>query len=391
VNTRQVAHLLGRNQGPEFFFQQAWSELGNVVIPKAVNLNRPLERFHMVLRGRVVIATNNMASTSPEALQNLIQNFKVTGTHSQFKSITPINMSGADCFAWPYLFRPRQGGASSLYINGTRVDPLGVPAGLPLTTFGNTGTYDFEVHYDIQVIPVLPAAAKVAAIPWLWQQKDWGDSLQIQLQFGDHTSLGTPNGGGTAFTFSAFGSGSGSPQVTLFTNYEILGALANQIQTAVVIRSTQNVPSGILSANSNTLQRLQLLQKQRTLNVMVKSGTLLAGTSQGVTAYATLSDVIFDQTQVIVDNKPVRNNFANYAQKEYAGYAFDTVLPQGYLNFPFLDSMNPLTAYPADQLSGGSTFEIDSAIIGGAGGVIAEIVQEQYLGTPGITSTSSAS
>ena len=384
MNTRQVAHLLGRNQGPEFFFQQAWSELGNVVIPKSVNLNRPLERFHMVLRGRVVIATNNMASTSPEALQNLIQNFKLTGTHSQFKSITPINLTGADAFAWPYLFKSRPGGASSLYINGTRVDPLGVPAGLPLATFGNTGTYDFEVHYNIPVLPVLPAAAKVAAIPWLYQQKDWGDSLQIQLQFGDHTSLGTPAGGGTAFTFSAFGSGAGSPQVYLFTNYEILGALANQINTAVVIRSTQQVPSAIISANSNTLQRLQLLQKQKTLNVVLKAGTVLAGTSTGVTAYGTLSDTIYDQTQLMVDNKPIRNNFSNFAQKEYAGYAFDSVLPQGYLNFPFIDSMNPLTAYPADQLSGGSTYEIDSAIIGGAAGNLSEIIQEQSLGTPGL-------
>jgi len=99
--------------------------------------------------------------------------------------------------------------------------------------------------------------------------------------------------------------------------------------------------------------------------------------------YSTLSDQIFQQTQVIVDNKPVRNNFLNAAYKEYAGYSFDARLPQGYLPFSFIDSMNPLTAYPADQLAGGSVFELDSQVLTGAGTNFAEIIQEQYLGVPG--------
>jgi len=45
--------------------------------------------------------------------------------------------------------------------------------------------------------------------------------------------------------------------------------------------------------------------------------------------------------------------------------------------------MNPLTAYPADQLAGGSVFELDSQVLTGAGTNFAEIIQEQYLGVPG--------
>jgi hypothetical protein len=378
LTVRQVASLLGRNQGPEFFFQQSWTALGQVVIPKAVNLNRPLERIHMVWQGRIVIGTGNMTTVGAESVQGLIQNIKLNGTHAAFKALTPINLSGQTAFAWPKLFRPRGG---SIYINAALQDNLGIPAGFSTAAiFGNTGTYDVEIHYDIPLIPVLPAAAKIAAVPFLYQQKDWGDTLQIQLAFADATTLGTA--GTAVFTFSAFGSGAGTPQVFLFTNYEILGALAESVQSAVVIRNAQAVPGGTITATSSTLQRLQLLQKQKTTNVLLKSGLSQPATSAGVSAYITLSDGIFQQTQIIVDNKPVRNNFLNAAYKEYAGYSFDARLPQGYLPFSFIDSMNPLTAYPADQLAGGSVFELDSQIATAGATNTAEIVQEQYLGNP---------
>lgn len=378
LTVRQVASLLGRNQGPEFFFQTAWTALNNVVIPKAINLNRPLERLHLVWQGRIVIATANMTNVAVESLQNLIQTIKLTGTHAAFKAITPINLTGADAFAWPKLFRSR---GATLYINGARQENLDIPAGFSAqTVFGNIGTYDVEIHWDIPLVPVVPAAAKLSVIPFLYQQKDWGDTLQVFLTFADATALGTA--GTATFTFSSFGSGAGTPQLFLFTNYEILGALAESVQSAVVVRNTQNIPQGNITATSSTLQRLQLLQKQKTTNILLKSGLVQAGTSAGVTVYNTLSDAIFEQTQVIVDNKPVRNNFLNAAYKEYAGYSFDARLPQGYLPFSFMDSMNPLTAYPADQLAGGSVFELDSQVKTANANNFAEVIQEQYLGNP---------
>jgi len=189
----------------------------------------------------------------------------------------------------------------------------------------------------------LPVATKPALVPFLYQQKDWGDTLQIFLTFADGTALGTA---GATIAFTSFGSGAGTPQLYMFTNYEILGALAESISSAVVVRNTQNVPQSQIAGASSTLQRIQLLQKQKTTNVLLKSGTLAAGTSAGVSVYATLIDNLFEQTQLIVDNKPVRNNFLNSAYKEYQAYSFDARWPAGYLCFSFLDSMNPLTAYP---------------------------------------------
>src|SRR5579859_234656 len=382
LTVRQVASLLGRNQGPEFFFQQPWTALNNVVIPKAINLNRPLERIHMVWQGRIAVATANIAPVYPESIQNLIQTFKLTGTHAAFKSITPINLTGADAFAWPKLFKPRGG---STYVNTARCDNLDIPAGFPAGT-GFLGTtagspYDTEIHYDIPLTPVLPVATKPALVPFLYQQKDWGDTLQVFLTFADQTALGTI--GTSVVTFTSFGSGAGTLQLFLFTNYEILGALAESISSAVVIRNTQNIPQSQITGVSSTLQRLQLLQKQKTTNILLKSGTLAAGTSAGVSVYATLSDAIFQQSQLIVDNKPVRNNFLNTAYKEYQAYSFDARWPQGYFAFSFLDSMNPLTAYPADQLAGGSVFELDSQVATGGASNFAEVIQEMYLGVPG--------
>lgn len=381
LSARQVASLLGRNQGPEFFFQQPWTALNNVVIPKAINLNRPLERIHGVWQGRIAVGTANIAPVYVESVQNLIQTWKLTGTHAAFKAITPINLTGADAFAWPKLFKAR---GSSIYVNGARSENLDIPAGFPAGTgfLGTTGgsPYDTEIHYDIPLTPVLPVAAKVSLVPFLYQQKDWGDTLQLFLTFADATALGTL--GTAVVTFTAFQSGAGTPQLFLFTNYEILGALAESISSAVVIRNTQNIPQSNITSASSTLQRLQLLQKQKTTNILLKSGALAAGTSAGVSVYSTLSDLIFQQTQVTVDNKPVKNNFLNAAFKEYQAYSFDARWPQGYLDFSFLDSMNPLTAYPADQLAGGSVFELDSQVLTGGATNFAEVIQEQYLGVP---------
>lgn len=376
LTARDVASILGRNQGPELFFQQTFSTLTSPIIPKPVNVNRPLERFHIVWRGRVVIGVANFTAVAAEAPQTIIQRIRLIGTHKRFGALVPMDITGATAFVLMRLFR--EGRGNSEYINTTRQAEPSVPFAQTLANFGNTGTYDIEIHYSLPVAPILPSSSRIAVVPFLFQQTDWADTLQLQLFFGDQTSFGTP-GGTTTTTFSSFGSGSGSPLVSIFTNYDILGPLATSIASAVVLRSEQL--STTLTAIANN-QRVQLLQKQKTTNIIVKSGILLTGTSGGVQVYASLSDTILDFTQPIVDNKPIRNNFSNFAQKEYAGLAFSTVLPQGYLNFTFLDSLNPLTYYRGDLLAGGSTFELDTNVVSANANNGVAVIQEQVIGDP---------
>ena len=375
----QVSRLLGRNQGPEFFFQQAWTPLQTVQIPKNVNLNRPLERIIIRWDGRITIAGAPMAAVFPEALQSLIQQVQLQGQHRVFGALVPLQLTGADIFAWPGLFKPA---GNVILINGVRVNPMGVPNGMPLATFGNVGTYDIRVFWEIPLVPTLPVSSKLNCVPFLYMQNDWADTLNLQLTMGDATSLGTQGAGGSA-TFSAFGSGAGNPQFFVYTNYEILGALADKLTTAVTIRAIQQVPQGNITAASANLVKLAQLQKYKTLNAVLKSGLLAAGTSPGVQVYAALSDVIFEQTQIRVDNKAIRNNLSNLTYKDYLRYAFDALAqPEGYLPMSFVDSLNPRTAFDGDLVSGGSSFEVDSQIIAANAANYAEVIQEYYQGTP---------
>lgn len=379
LSSGMISRLLGRNQGPEFFFQQQFVPLQTVQIPKNVNLNRPLERIIIRLDIRITIATANMATVYPEALQSLIQQVQLQGTHNVYGALVPLQLTGADCFAWPSLFKVT---GNVILINGVRVNPLGVPNGVPAATFGNTGTYDCQIFWEIPLVPVLPVAAKLNAVPFLFMQQNWSDTLFLQLTMADATALGVQGASGTA-TFSALGSDEGNPQFFVYTNYEILGALANQINTAVTIRAIQQVPQGNITAISANLVKLAQLQKYKTLNAVLKSGHLAAATSAGVQVYATLSDAIFEQTQIRVDNKAIRNNLSNITYKDYLRFAFDAPSqPQGYLPMSFVDSLNPRTAFDGDKVSGGSTYEVDSQIISGNSANYAEVIQEYFQGVP---------
>src|SRR5271155_5482673 len=99
-----ISTILGRNQGPEFFFQQAWVPLQTVQIPKNVNLNRPLERIIIRLDARITIGTHDLV-TFPEALQSLIQQVQLQGQHKVYGALVPLQLTGADLFAWPSLFK----------------------------------------------------------------------------------------------------------------------------------------------------------------------------------------------------------------------------------------------------------------------------------------------
>jgi hypothetical protein len=368
---RDLASILGRNQGPELFFQQPFAAGQSPIIPKPLNVNRPLERLHIIFTGTVTIAGANYTAVAAEAPQTILSRVRLTGQHNKYGQLTPIDCSGATLFALARLTRSR---GSSLYINGVRQPELNVPLAQAPATFGNIGVYALEIHYDIPLGPILPVASKISTIPYHFMNQNWGDTLQLQLFMGDQTSFGTP-AGGTVVTFSA------DSIFTIYLNYEILGPLSTQIASAVVIRSEQ-LQTAPLAANGNSV-RIQLLQKQKTTNLFFKTGTLLTGSGAGVSVFGAMSDAVLDMTQMVVDNKPIHNNFANRALKEYSGYVFDTVLPQGYNNFTFEDSQNPLTYYRGDLLAGGSTFELDSNVVGGGANIATQILQEQIIGEPG--------
>lgn len=376
LSPRSVAQVLSRFQGPEQFFQQPFTALSSPVLPNNINLNRPMESIEMWWLGHVEIGVAPYAVVAAEAPQTIIQKVILQGTHKRFNQIIPINMTGATIFAWPRLFQER---GNALIINGVQQPELSVPLAQVGANFGAVGGYDLAIQYTIPLGVMFGPTGRRSVNYFLYQPQDWvGQSLQLQLFFGDASSFGTP-GAGTTVAFSAFGSLQGSPQVIIDTNYAILGAAANKISAGVVIRNEQNLQGGSLSAIANAV-RIAQLQKQKTTNVVIKTGVQLAGTSPGVIVFQTCDDNVLERTQIIVDNKPVKNNNLNIIAKNYAGRQFNTVLPGGYLNFPFVESQTPLTYFRGDQVSGGSNFELDSDVLTQTG--FGTLVQEQVLGDP---------
>jgi hypothetical protein len=202
-------------------------------------------------------------------------------------------------------------------------------------------------------------ATKRELASFLYNAEDWGDSLQLQVNLGDASALGTPTTAGDV-TFTAFGSGAGSPTLNLFVNYSILGPFAGAVESGVIIRNEQIFNQFV---TAGVRQRISQLQKQITLNLLLKSGTILAGTSSGVSVFGTLSDAILDQTMPVVDNKPIKFNQNNQMEKAYVARMFATPTPEGYFNLTWVDGQNPMLAYRADGLAGGSLFELQSDIL----------------------------
>jgi hypothetical protein len=373
---------LGRNQGPEFFTSVTHTSgaVNTVLIPKNLSLNRPLEAILVRWTGRVVVGVANYTTVAAEAPSTIINQIKINGT---FKgtALTPIQLSGATAYAWARMFGLR--GSSTYITNGgvtTRVADPTVPYSMAGATFGNTGTYDIDVWYMIPTWPIVPQSNRArASVPYYWLPKDWADSLQITLGLGDKTSFGTP-AGGTTVTFSAFGGGTGDPSVQVFTRYAILGTLRDGFRSACVIRNEQTITSGVTGVASNL--RLTPLQKQKTTNILLKSGVNLTGVSSGVQVFSTLNDTTFDRTLIVVDNKFIRNNQTNLAAKESVGFQYNTIEPQGYLPFTFIDSGTPRTAFRADLptvVGAGSSFELDTDIIAANANTQANVVQEMIF------------
>ncbi len=376
---KSLAAYLGRNQGPELFtvVPHTAGAAQSVVVNRNLSINRPLESIQLQYRARVTVSVANMGAVAAEAPATFLNRITINGT---FKgtALTPIKLTGATANVWARLFGAR---GSSVIINGVRQAEPGIPYGQTLANIGNIGVYDIIVSYYIPTWPLVSYSSRAwESVPYFWQPEDWADSIQLQLDFGDATSLGTAGGATVALT--AFGSAAGVPECRIFTQYCILGDFRpnTHFQTAAVIRNENQITAGMTALTTNAL--IQPLQKQKTTNIMFKTGTNLAGTNSAVQVFAALSDVMLDRTLVVVDNKNIRFNQDNIANKETLGMKFGTILPQGYNGFSFIDSQTPRTAYRADDpnvVGGGSTFQLTTDVLTAGATQAVNVVQEMIF------------
>lgn len=384
LKRRAIASTLGRYSAPEFFYgtthAMTTGAINQTTVPRPLVLGRPAESISFEFLGRCVISGAAYTAGVPEAPFTLLENVTIRGTHRDWGSQVPINLSGAMAGVWPRLFQSQ---GNDLIIGTTRSADPGMPfvqtTGI---TGGATGTYDIRLMIEIPFGPLLGASpsAKQALLPFLWRPEDWGDSLQLSYIMGDQTSLGTP-AGGTTVTWTALGSTSGSPTVNWYVNYTLLGDFARSGRSGLVMRTEYNA-TPYLTAVATQSQLGQQLAKQVTTNIVVKTGRSLAGTSGGVNVFASLSDVQLDATKLVLDNKRPRDTYSNLVDKNYTGRMFNTTQPQGHFLMTFVEGGNPLLAYRGDTVPPGSNLALYSDVDDANSANRQTIVQEQVFGGP---------
>lgn len=374
------ASTLGRYQGPELFqsFNVDLNTPQNVVLPRQLNINRPLHSILISLRFRATVTVAPYTDVSVEAPQSILQNIQLRGIHRSYGSLIPIDVTGSTMFSYPRLFG-LQGSEAFISIGGGALTRVG-RATIPFTSgfTGAVNTFDVIVNYFVPLVPLMGygQSVKRQQTNYLLMPDDWTDTLQLELRFGDESGLGDPTGATVAFT--GFQSASGLPVCEVHLNHGILGQFAQGMRSGVVIRNERQLTDVQSLA---TAQRLTALQKRITNMVLVKSGLIeTAGLTAGVQVFDTLSDALLDRTQIQVDNKPLRQNDNNRLARFYSSLMFDTDPMEGYLPLPFVEGQNPLLAYRGDGLSGGSTFELISDIITANAATRVNYLQEQVIG-----------
>ncbi len=388
---QQVAaqSMLGRFSEPEQWFtasQAITSAAGltQVPVPGPIPLVRSIESMIIEVRFRLAVTVAPFTSVAPEAPQNFIQKIQLQGNHKDFGAVTLLNMSGATAYAWGRIFQTESGGGEYLISKAAGALTRAAMPGRPFTSAfdGSVANHDIVIHLEIPFGPSLrPEAVSILQdTNFLLQPLDWGNTLQLLLQLGDASSFGDPTGATT--TFTAFGSASGNPQVWVGFNYALLGDFQDKMQkSGIVIRNEQALTSqGALG----TAVLMAQLAHQITPTVVVKTGRFQTGAAptSGVDTLSALTDLQLEQTQLVIDNKPMRNNMNNLVIKGYHERMFNTVVPEGYFPFTFVEAGSSLTAYRGDRLPGGSQWNLQSNVILAQSNQRQRMVQEYILGGP---------
>lgn len=379
---------LYRPVGPKIIQTGLNASPGQVVqLSQVVDLSLPVRGFRLSYKGRCVVGTTGMASTTPEGFLNMLSSIIIQGTNARQKgNLTLWNIDLASLYGFQHLI---SSGRSAYYsINSgsgeTQVSTPATPWPTDNNPTGSTGTYDYRIVVDLPFYPFAEQAFGEHPhwVPgFLVRNEEWKDSMQLSFTF-----VASPGGAvagplgtgasGTTLTFTAYGSGSGTPVLDVYSLPIIMGNdLKDQVLPGVLSRTSQSINTILQSAGSNVT--LMNMQKQPTTRVFIKSGV---GTAPP--AFASLNDTNITALGILLGaNRNVRNIVDWYAHKALAYDDYQRNFIQGYVELDFMDSGNPDSAYPGQDIGDGSTFQL-AANVAGLTNAQGLILQEQTLHTP---------
>jgi hypothetical protein len=182
--------------------------------------------------------------------------------------------------------------------------------------------------------------------------------------------------GTTTVTFSQYGAAGGTPTIDLYSLPIAMGLdLKDTVVPGVLSRVSTPVNTVLVSAGNNV--PLVNLQKQPTPRILAKFGT-----STVSPAFATLSDVNVSTLGILLGgNRNVRNKVDIFSHKLQQADVYDRDPIQGYNLMDFLDSGNPDSSYPGQDIGDGATYQAIGDVAGVANG-FGLFVQEQMLHMP---------
>lgn len=366
-----------------------WASGGGFQLSQVVDLSLPVRGFRFVFRGRDVVAGAGVATPSPEGFLNLISNITIQGTNARQKgNVTLWSIDLATAYEFLHVTSARRAAYYSLNANGgageVEVTPPTTPFPADNNPTGTAATYDWRIVIDLPLHPfaVQAMGAHPHWVPaYLMRNEEWKDSVQISASFPVVTNgaVAGPFGTGaaaTTHTFSQYGAAGGNPVVDVYSLPIEMGMdLKDGVLPGLMSRVATSVTVPLQSAGNQVT--LLNMQKQPTTRVFVKNGVATAPPS-----FASLNDTNITAVGILLGaNRNVRNVVDWYAHKALSYDTYERELVQGMLLLDFMESGNPDSAYPGQDIGDGSTFQL-TANVAGLANATALIVQEQTLHTP---------
>jgi hypothetical protein len=375
---------------------------GQIALTQAVDLSLPIRGLRFVLKGRIVVGTAAFTSVNPEGLLNLLPTIIIQGTNArQQGNLTLWNIDLATAWVMQRILGPAGaaffsvtppgGGALTIVPTPTTPFPSGAVASNPYFQ-GSLGTYDFIISLDFPFHPHQSNSygREPLTIPqYLVRNEEWKDSLQILVtggtQAGNSTGVLGVAAATTTVTYTAFGTGAGSPTLDIYSLPVLMGLnLKDQILPGVLSRVSTPITTPLQSAGNNV--SILNMQKQPTPRVFFKFGT---GTV--VPAFASLIDTVANGPQatgpntlgvLLGGNRNVRNKLDIMAHKMQFADIYLREPVQGYSIMDFMEQGNPDAAYPGQDIGDGATFQLLADVLGATANGLGVSVQEQILHQP---------
>jgi hypothetical protein len=389
---KALSHLY-RPQGPKLISTLVATPGTVPTLIQSVDLTVPIRGFRLVMKGRLVVGTAAFTTANPEHFLNLISNILIQGiSKRQGGNVILWNIGLAELFAFSHMSDVRGGIFTINNQTGGEVQQFAPSTPLVYYGFQNvagvatlatgfngaTGTYDYKVTIDLPAYPIdAPPGVRSG---YILRQDEFKDSLQFKFTFTPSDTNATPQGLGTpgatsTLTFTAYGSGSGSPTLDVYALPIVLGDLRNSILPGVIQRSVQPV-SGLVQSTANNIELLRM-QKQATPRVFMKTGVV-----GGTGFYTSVSDAIVTAVGIqLGTDRNVRDVLDIFSHKHDQVEHYGTPPIQGYTMLDFVQSGNSDASYPGDELGDGTTYRIVGNVTGAANQQ-ALFYQEQILYKP---------